>query len=131
MKTVEDHPVKSEHIATGLNILQKRQNKLSMMSVLTGSVFIVSFVAIFIQQDFIYSFFGLTQTVEQLHIPYSIQGIVSEYHNQPDLKDNRPWTFWQKTNQGKISGINKNVDLNVFHGDEKQWQQFLQRNHLH
>ncbi len=56
---------------------------------------------------------------------------IREYHNQPDLKDNRPWTFWQKTNQGKISGINKNVDLNVFHGDEKQWQQFLQRNHLH
>ena len=95
MKTVEDHPVKSEHIATGLNILQKRQNKLSMMSVLTGSVFIVSFVAIFIQQDFIYSFFGLTQTVEQLHIPYSIQGIVSEYHNQPDYLFNLlGWIGW-------------------------------------
>ena len=56
---------------------------------------------------------------------------IREYHDQPDLKDQRAWTFWQKTNQGKISGINKNVDLNVFHGDEKQWQQFLQRNHLH
>ncbi len=55
---------------------------------------------------------------------------IREYHEQPYLKDQRAWTFWQKTNQGKISGINKNVDLNVFHGDEKQWQQFLQRNHL-
>ena len=55
---------------------------------------------------------------------------IREYKEQPDLKDGRPWTFWQKTNQGKISGINKNVDLNVFHGDEKQWKQFLENNHV-
>lgn len=55
---------------------------------------------------------------------------IREYHDKPDLKDKRPWTFWQTTNQSKISGINKNVDLNVFYGDETQWQQFLQSNHL-
>lgn len=55
---------------------------------------------------------------------------IREYHDQPDLKDQRAWTFWQQTNQAKISGIHKNVDLNVFYGDEKQWQKFLQENHL-
>lgn len=95
MKTVEDHPVKSEQIATGLNVLQKRQNKLSLMSVLTGSLFLVSFVAIFIQQDVVYSFFGMTQSVEQLHVPYSIQGIISQYHNQPDYLFNLlGWMGW-------------------------------------
>lgn len=56
---------------------------------------------------------------------------IREYKDKPDLKDQRAWTFWQRTNQGQISGINKNVDLNVFYGNEKQWQQFLQKNHLH
>lgn len=95
MKIVEDHPVKSEQIATGLNVLQKRQNKLSLMSVLTASLFLVSFVTIFIQQDVIYSFFGMTQSVEQLHVPYSIQGIISQYHNQPDYLFNLlGWMGW-------------------------------------
>lgn len=55
---------------------------------------------------------------------------IREYKDQPDLKDGRPWTFWQRTNQGSIQGITKNVDLNVFHGDENQWRQFLEDNHL-
>lgn len=55
---------------------------------------------------------------------------IREYHDQPNLKDKRPWTFWQQSNQGSIQGISKAVDLNVFYGDEKQWQKFLQSNHL-
>jgi lysozyme len=55
---------------------------------------------------------------------------IREYKDKPDLKDQRAWTFWQQSNQGKIQGIEKNVDLNVFYGDAEQWQQFLQKNKL-
>lgn len=37
------------------------------------------------------------------------------------------WTFWQYTNRGRrkgYSGEEKFIDLNVFYGNEEQWQQF-------
>lgn len=95
MTTVEEHPVKAEQISSGLSVLKKRQTKLSVMGMLTGSMFIISFVAIFVQQDFVYSFFGLTPTVEQLHLPYSIDAMISEYANRPDYFFNLlSWVGW-------------------------------------
>jgi lysozyme len=32
---------------------------------------------------------------------------IREYKDKPDLKDQRAWTFWQQSNQGKIQGIEK------------------------
>lgn len=55
---------------------------------------------------------------------------IREYKDLPDLKDKRPWTFWQKTNQGKIQGIDKSVDLNVFYGSQAQWDDFLRSNKI-
>ena len=55
---------------------------------------------------------------------------IREYKDKPDLKDGRVWTFWQHSNQGTIQGISKAVDLNVFYGNEEQWQQFLHANQL-
>lgn len=53
---------------------------------------------------------------------------VREYQGQPELKGNPQWTFWQHTNQGTIQGINKPVDMNVFHGSVYDWSIFLQKN---
>lgn len=50
-----------------------------------------------------------------------------EYHAQPKLKDQRDWLFWQYSSRGKIKGINKPVDLNVYAGSAKDWQQYLQQ----
>ena len=55
---------------------------------------------------------------------------IREYKEQPDLKDGRPWTFWQQTNQGSIQGITKPVDLNVFHGSADEWKIFLEKNQV-
>ncbi|ARD30446.1 MULTISPECIES: GH25 family lysozyme [Acinetobacter calcoaceticus/baumannii complex] len=52
---------------------------------------------------------------------------VRDYEGKPELKDKRKWLFWQHSNQGKIVGIAKPVDLNVYEGSVKQWQQFLQQ----
>ncbi len=48
-----------------------------------------------------------------------------EYRAQPKLKDGREWLFWQYTAQGKIDGINKAVDLNVYAGSAREWRRYL------
>lgn len=35
------------------------------------------------------------------------------------------WTFWQYTGTGRVPGAPGNIDLNVFHGSEEQWQAWL------
>jgi len=36
-----------------------------------------------------------------------------------------PWTFWQWTGTGRVSGIGGDVDLNAFAGSEADWQAWL------
>jgi len=46
-----------------------------------------------------------------------IRNVITE----PDISDNRPWTFWQYTNRGKMDGYNgeeRFIDINVFTGTE-------------
>lgn len=50
---------------------------------------------------------------------------IRDYQARPQLQD-RQWTFWQYSRQGKIKGINGAVDLNVFYADQDTWQQFIQ-----
>lgn len=43
-------------------------------------------------------------------------------------KIQEPWTFWQYTNCARLKGYTGEetfIDLNVFHGSEKQWEQWL------
>ena len=53
---------------------------------------------------------------------------IRDYQEKPQLKDQRDWMFWQHTNQGHIQGIVKPVDLNVFSGSQRQWQNFIEQN---
>ncbi|NHC04260.1 hypothetical protein G9F31_10845 [Acinetobacter sp. 187] len=95
MSTIEEHPLKAEDISTGLRVLKKRQTKVSLLSFSTAALFILSVVGLFVQQDFVYSFVGLTQTVEQLHLPYTVDQAITEYANQPDYFINLlAWFGW-------------------------------------
>ncbi len=38
---------------------------------------------------------------------------------------NAEWTFWQYYHKGKVKGIRGNVDLNVFCGNRKEWENYL------
>lgn len=43
-------------------------------------------------------------------------------------KIDEPWTFWQYTNRARLkgySGEEQFIDLNVFHGSEEEWNQWL------
>lgn len=42
---------------------------------------------------------------------------IAHYTSNSKPNINVPWLFWQHTNTGMISGIDKNVDFNVFNGD--------------
>lgn len=87
--------MKAEQISTGLAILQKRQTKISLMSFGTGGLFVLTAVGLFMQQDFVYSFFGLTQSVQQLHLPYSVDAAITGYENQSDYFFNLlAWFGW-------------------------------------
>lgn len=55
---------------------------------------------------------------------------IREYQGKPKLKGEPAWLFWQHTSRGKIKGIPSSVDLNVFFGDESDWQEFLLNNQL-
>jgi len=48
-----------------------------------------------------------------LRYPVWIRDVVSE----PDLGEDAPWAFWQFHNRGRVAGIERHVDLNVFRGD--------------
>ncbi|MDG4889734.1 GH25 family lysozyme [Mesorhizobium sp. WSM4887] len=41
------------------------------------------------------------------------------------LSGNRPWTFWQHFNRGRINGFPSPVDQNVFFGSQEQFRSFL------
>jgi lysozyme len=56
---------------------------------------------------------------------------VREYNGLPDLKGNPKWLIWQHTSKGKIQGISKEVDMNVFYGDEYKWVEFLEKNAIY
>jgi len=43
--------------------------------------------------------------------------------NSPTI--NRPWQFWQHTEQGRVDGIKSKVDLNVFNGTAAELNQLL------
>ena len=52
---------------------------------------------------------------------------VRDYDGKPELKDARPWLFWQHSQTGHIEGIPKAVDLNVYAESPKEWRIFLKQ----
>lgn len=50
---------------------------------------------------------------------------MARYNNAgPDYQQ---WRFWQQTESGWIKGCNRTVDINVFNGSYKDFQQYLKR----
>ena len=67
------------------------------------------------------SFYHIVLMGSFVHTPLWVR----DYQEQPKLKDGRQWLFWQHTQNGKIDGIDKPVDLNVYADSPKQWRVFL------
>lgn len=51
---------------------------------------------------------------------------IRNVYRRPGIEE--PWTFWQYTNRARLDGYSGEetfIDLNVFHGSEEQWEQWL------
>lgn len=95
MPPLDEYALSSKQIETGMLVLKKRQHKVMLLCVTTSTLFIASVVAIFLQQDFIYSFFGLSQQVEQLHLPLTLEASLTDLAPQQDYFFNLlSWFGW-------------------------------------
>lgn len=81
---LDDYAVPTERINSGVLALKKRQRNLMLLGITSSTVFIASIIAFFVQQDFVYGFFGLTTQVEQLHIPLTVDANLAILEQQPD-----------------------------------------------
>ncbi|MEY2640354.1 MAG: hypothetical protein RIR90_1836 [Bacteroidota bacterium] len=50
---------------------------------------------------------------------------VAHYFQPERPRINRPWSFWQHSDQGQVSGITMRVDFNVFSGNQEALRQLL------
>lgn len=53
---------------------------------------------------------------------------IAQYRKYPNPqlpKEGEQWLFWQFTNEGKVNGINGDVDLDVFYGSLKELKKVL------
>ena len=93
MTTEQVYLGKVPPIEKRLLALRQRQHKIQLLSLGGSTVFIVALIALFFQQQVIYSYLGLTQQVEQLHIPFSVDLVIE--HLQHDYFMNLvAWIAW-------------------------------------
>lgn len=83
MPSIENDLIDVQSIESRLYLLKKRQHRVSLFSMLVVMICIISLIVSFTQTNLVYSFFGLGQQINQLHIPVAINdGLLS--HSQPD-----------------------------------------------
>ena len=52
---------------------------------------------------------------------------VAHYYAPDKPAIQRPWSFWQHNDKGKISGITSNVDFDIFNGDSTAFKNMLMK----
>lgn len=68
MPPLNEYALNTQQIEQGVVVLKKRQRNLMLLAMTISTVFIASVVSVFLQHDIIYSFFGLTTEIKQLHL---------------------------------------------------------------
>ncbi|OTG91904.1 hypothetical protein [Acinetobacter sp. ANC 3813] len=95
MPPLDEFAVQPQQLETGLKTLKKRQRNLMLLGITSTVLLTASIIGLFVQQDFIYSFFGLTSQVEQLHMPNSVDGSLASFGHQSDYFVNLlSWFGW-------------------------------------
>ena len=72
MPPLDEYAVNPQQIESGMVALKKRQRNVMLLCISSTTIFLASVVALFLQHDFVYSFFGVTTELKQLHMPISI-----------------------------------------------------------
>ncbi|CAB1214003.1 hypothetical protein [Acinetobacter bouvetii] len=92
---LDEYAVNPQQIESGVVLLKKRQRNLMLLGICSASFFLASIVAFVLQQDFVYSFFGLSTELQQLHMPMSVDANLAELSQHTDYFSNLlSWFGW-------------------------------------
>ncbi|MGE8561065.1 MAG: hypothetical protein ACN6NJ_08995 [Acinetobacter sp.] len=95
MPPLDEYAVNPQQIELGVVALKKRQRNLMLLGITSSTIFIASVVALFLQHDFVYSFFGISTELKQLHMPMSVDANLAELSQHTDYFSNLlSWFGW-------------------------------------
>ncbi|OTG59197.1 hypothetical protein B9T29_13230 [Acinetobacter sp. ANC 3903] len=95
MPRLDEYAVNPQQIESGVVVLKKRQRNLMLLAMTSSTIFLASVVALFLQHDFVYSFFGISTELKQLHMPMSVDANLAELGQHTDYFSNLLlWFGW-------------------------------------
>lgn len=95
MPPLDEYAVKPQHIEVGVVALKKRQRNLVLLCIASSTLLLASLVALFLQHDLVYSFFGVTTELKQLHMPSSVDAELIQLGQHSDYFTNLlSWFGW-------------------------------------
>ncbi|MFC4952953.1 hypothetical protein [Acinetobacter puyangensis] len=96
MKNVQNvAPVNQTELLSGLSQLKSRRNRMRTYMVLSVTMIIMSLVALFFNQQLIYSFYDISPAVQQLHVPVTAYDVQRRIGDNPDIFGNLlSWVLW-------------------------------------
>lgn len=95
MPPLDEYAVNPREIEQGVVALKNRQHRLMLLGVTTTTVAIVSIIGLFLHQELVYGFFGLSTEVQQLHLPVSVDANLASIGDSPDYFLNLlSWFGW-------------------------------------
>ena len=94
-KLEDEYAVNTTNIQQGVQILKRRQTHLMAWCIFTTSLALVALISYFLQQEILYSWFGISLEVKQLHIPVSADRTLMQFGQAPNYFFNLlSWFGW-------------------------------------
>ncbi|MFU9047157.1 hypothetical protein ACNAUY_12300 [Acinetobacter tibetensis] len=94
-KLEDEYAVNTANIQQGVQILKRRKTHLMRWCIFTTSLALVALISYFLQQEMLYSWFGISPEVKQLHIPVSADAELTQFGQAPNYFFNLlSWFGW-------------------------------------
>lgn len=84
MPPLDDYAIQPLEIQQGVVTLKKRQQRLTLVALTSLTICIASVIGLFVEQDLVYGFFGLTTEVQQLHLPVTVDQNLAKLGDSQD-----------------------------------------------
>lgn len=94
-KLEDEYAVNTANIQQGVQILKRRKTHLMGWCIFTTSLALVALISYFLQQEMLYSWFGISPEVKQLHIPILADAELTQFGQAPNYFFNLlSWFGW-------------------------------------
>ena len=80
----DEYANNANQIQQGVQALNRRQTHLMWWCIFTSSLALVALLSYFFQQEILYSWFGISLEVKQLHIPVSADRTLMQFGQAPN-----------------------------------------------